>query len=95
MRPLFHGFSPESILGSFRTRVFKHRRLDESSNLSRLHSYPEESQSSVEGLTKPNHAASVGTYIESRGMDDLKTGNQHGTVGIRVDRDITSHSEVL
>ena len=96
MRPLFHGFSPESALGSFRTKIYGHRRLDKSSQSSKLPSHSAEYQSSLYELTKPTHAASVGTHIESKSLDDEEAANNESCqTGIRVYSKVTSHSEAI
>ena len=95
MRPLFHGFSPESVLGSFRTKIYGHRRLDKSSQSSKLPSHSTDYQSSLYELNKPSNTASVGTHIESKSLDDVEAANEFGHAGIRVYSKLTSHSEAV
>ena len=91
LRPLFHGLSPESVLGSFRTKVSRHLKIPGSSQSSMRRFEPDEQDlSSLAELTHPS--GKVGTYIESKGegkMMELEEVNG----GIKVHQEVRSQSE--
>lgn len=95
MRPLFHGFSLESMMGSFRAKIPTYWKLHEGSKnqISTIVPPIEEDQSPLNRTTKPNHAGSIDTYIASVGMDDLEAGGIAHPAGIAIRRDLASHSE--
>lgn len=95
LRPIFHGFSPESLLGSLRTKMTMYMKLSKSShgrNSNRKPSTEADSQS-LSALTKQPGDAVFETTIESNLMQDLESQRENIPKEINVKKDISSHSE--
>lgn len=97
MRPLFQGLSPESMVGRFRIKIPRYWKLPKGSQPRSSTSLQkaEGDHSSLNKLTKSDQAVSVGTDIESFGMDDVESRIAADVEGIRVDRDLSYDSETL
>ena len=98
MRPLFHGRSAESIVESLQSKIPRYWRLHKGSHREESTSARNdagEDHSSLNRLTKPDDGLSVGTHIESIGMNHLDSSSPAGLAGISVHRELSTHSEPL
>ena len=95
MRPIFHGFSPESLLGSIRTKVTMYMKLNKSSQGRDFEGRPstEADYQSLSRLTKQPGDAVFETTIESNLMQELESQRENIPKEINVKKDISSHSE--
>lgn len=96
MRPLFSGRSAESIVESLQSKIPSYWRLHNGSHRKESTSVrndTEEDHSSLNRLTKPDYGLSVGTHIESIGMNHLDCTSPAGLEGIAVHRELSTHSE--
>ena len=98
MRPLFHGRSAESIFESLQSKIPRNWRSHKRSHREESTSVRNdagEDHSSLNRLTKPDYGMSVGTHIESIGMNHLDSTSPVGLEGIAVHRELSTHSESL
>ena len=95
MRPIFHGFSPESLLGSIRTKMKLYMKLNKSSQGRDFerNSSAKADYELLSGLTKQPGDASFETTIESNLMQELESQRENVSKKISVKKDISSHSE--
>ena len=95
MRPIFHGFSPESLLGSIRTKMTMYMKLNKSSQGRDFEgkSSTEADYQSLSGLTKHQGDATFETTIESNLMQELESQRENIPKEINVKKDISSRSE--
>lgn len=97
LRPLFHGFSPESVFGSFRAKLalpLNIARRSTSDDHGRRHSQGSGYENSLSALTKAPYSASVENRIESNHLRDLEKQGDNEAGGITVQKSIFSSSRV-
>ncbi|KAL8744572.1 MAG: hypothetical protein Q9184_007984 [Pyrenodesmia sp. 2 TL-2023] len=96
LRPLFHGFSPESVFGSFRAKLAHPFSLSKKSvgedNAERRPSQGSGYETSLSALTKDPYSASVDNRVESNKLGDLEAQGEQPAGGITVQKSIFSSS---